>query len=113
MRHVILIFKRSVYACLEINYKPLSRFKVTLSEILDGLFPFEILREALLRAIHDIDAAFSKVSFVDLSVFFLLKMTIYELVILLFSFCYYFISEGCIYEQCQIRHHSCSHTCGR
>ncbi|CAA2974745.1 uncharacterized protein LOC111411818 isoform X2 [Olea europaea var. sylvestris] len=38
----------------------LGRFKVTLSEILDGLFPFEILREALLRAIHDIDAAFSK-----------------------------------------------------
>ncbi|KAL2510733.1 Protein phosphatase 2C family protein [Abeliophyllum distichum] len=38
----------------------LGRFKVTLSEILDGFFPFEILREALLRAIHDIDASFSK-----------------------------------------------------
>ncbi|KAL0459488.1 UNVERIFIED_CONTAM: putative inactive protein kinase [Sesamum latifolium] len=36
------------------------RFKVTLSAILDGSFPFELLREALLRAIHDIDAAFSK-----------------------------------------------------
>ncbi|KAI3449684.1 hypothetical protein Pfo_006349 [Paulownia fortunei] len=38
----------------------LGRFKVTLSAILDGSFPFELLREALLRAIHDIDAAFSK-----------------------------------------------------
>ncbi|KAL3849901.1 hypothetical protein ACJIZ3_011783 [Penstemon smallii] len=38
----------------------LGRFKVTLSAILDGSFPFEILREALLRAIYDIDAAFSK-----------------------------------------------------
>ncbi|XP_011079915.1 uncharacterized protein LOC105163310 isoform X1 [Sesamum indicum] len=36
------------------------RFKVTLSAILDGSFPFELLREALLRAIRDIDAAFSK-----------------------------------------------------
>lgn len=38
----------------------LGRFKVTLSTILDGSFPFELLREALLRAIHDIDALFSK-----------------------------------------------------
>ncbi|KAK4492507.1 hypothetical protein RD792_003318 [Penstemon davidsonii] len=38
----------------------LGRFKVTLSAILDGSFPFEILREALLRAIYDIDTAFSK-----------------------------------------------------
>lgn len=44
--------------------KLLRRFKVTLSAILDGSFPFELLREALLRAIHDIDAAFSKVSFI-------------------------------------------------
>ncbi|KAK4407179.1 putative protein phosphatase 2C 51 [Sesamum angolense] len=36
------------------------RLKVTLSAILDGSFPFELLREALLRAICDIDAAFSK-----------------------------------------------------
>ncbi|KAL8548181.1 hypothetical protein ACS0TY_007489 [Phlomoides rotata] len=36
------------------------RFNVTLSAIFDGLFPFELLREALLRAIHDIDATFSK-----------------------------------------------------
>ncbi|KAL6500526.1 hypothetical protein OROHE_025892 [Orobanche hederae] len=38
----------------------LGRFKVTLSAILDGSFPFELLKEALLRAIHDIDIAFSK-----------------------------------------------------
>lgn len=37
---------------------------MTLSTILDGSFPFELLREALLRAIHDIDALFSKVSFI-------------------------------------------------
>ncbi|KAK4418314.1 putative inactive protein kinase [Sesamum alatum] len=36
------------------------RFKATMSAILDGSFPFELLREALLRAIRDIDAAFSK-----------------------------------------------------
>ncbi|KAL7113000.1 hypothetical protein ACP275_04G035700 [Erythranthe tilingii] len=38
----------------------LGRFKVTLSSILDGSFAFELLREALLRAIHDIDTDFSK-----------------------------------------------------
>lgn len=37
---------------------------MTLSTILDGSFPFELLREALLRAIHDIDALFSRVSFI-------------------------------------------------
>ncbi|KAL6505165.1 hypothetical protein OROGR_024982 [Orobanche gracilis] len=35
-------------------------FKVTLSAISDGSFPFELLKEALLRAIHDIDITFSK-----------------------------------------------------
>lgn len=47
---------------------------MTLSTILDGSFPFDLLREALLRAIHDIDAKFSKVSFIyeaeDLVYFF-------------------------------------------
>ncbi|KAK6141570.1 hypothetical protein DH2020_024671 [Rehmannia glutinosa] len=38
----------------------LGRFKVTLSAILDGSFPYELLKEALVRAIHDIDTAFSK-----------------------------------------------------
>ncbi|PIN06965.1 Serine/threonine protein phosphatase [Handroanthus impetiginosus] len=38
----------------------IGRFNVTLSAILEGLFPFELLKEALLRAIHDIDAAFSE-----------------------------------------------------
>lgn len=37
---------------------------MTLSAIFDGLFPFELLREALLRAIHDIDATFTEVSFI-------------------------------------------------
>ncbi|KAL3647831.1 hypothetical protein CASFOL_008799 [Castilleja foliolosa] len=37
----------------------LGRFKVTLSAILEESFPFELLKEALLRAIHDIDKAFS------------------------------------------------------
>ncbi|XP_073149139.1 uncharacterized protein [Henckelia pumila] len=37
-----------------------NRFQVTLSAILDGSFPLEILKEALLRAIHDIDATFSQ-----------------------------------------------------
>ncbi|KAK2987137.1 hypothetical protein RJ640_019697 [Escallonia rubra] len=36
------------------------RFKLKLSAILDGSFHLEILKEALLRAIHDIDAQFSK-----------------------------------------------------
>ncbi|GER24870.1 protein phosphatase 2C family protein [Striga asiatica] len=36
------------------------RFKVTLSAILDESFPFELLKEALLSAIHDIDTTFSK-----------------------------------------------------
>lgn len=36
------------------------RFKLTLGAILDGSFHLEILKEALLRAIHDIDATFSK-----------------------------------------------------
>ncbi|KAK3003298.1 hypothetical protein RJ639_018522 [Escallonia herrerae] len=35
-------------------------FKLKLSAILDGSFHLEILKEALLRAIHDIDAQFSK-----------------------------------------------------
>ncbi|XP_075492086.1 uncharacterized protein LOC142530177 isoform X1 [Primulina tabacum] len=38
----------------------LGRFQVTISAILDGSFPLEILKEALLRAIHDIDATFSE-----------------------------------------------------
>ncbi|KZV22526.1 hypothetical protein F511_09048 [Dorcoceras hygrometricum] len=38
----------------------LGRFQVTISAILDGSFPLEILKEALLRAIHDIDATFSQ-----------------------------------------------------
>lgn len=37
---------------------------MALSAILDGSFAFELLREALLRAIHDIDAAFSKVNLI-------------------------------------------------
>lgn len=38
------------------------RFKVSLPVNLDDSFHLEILKEALLRAIHDIDATFSKAS---------------------------------------------------
>ncbi|KAF5182009.1 phosphatase 2C [Thalictrum thalictroides] len=41
----------------------LGRFKWTLPEIFDGSFHKEILKESLLRAIHDIDATFSKEAF--------------------------------------------------
>ncbi|EYU46523.1 hypothetical protein MIMGU_mgv1a024497mg, partial [Erythranthe guttata] len=53
------------YFLLDSTYSILARklirqFKVSLSSILDGSLAFELLREALLRAIHDIDTAFSK-----------------------------------------------------
>ncbi|PIA45708.1 hypothetical protein AQUCO_01600146v1 [Aquilegia coerulea] len=41
----------------------LGRLKVMLPEIFDRTFRMEILRESLLRAIHDIDATFSKEAF--------------------------------------------------
>lgn len=40
----------------------LCRFKLTVSSIIDRSFHLEILREALLRAIDDIDSAFSRVT---------------------------------------------------
>lgn len=40
------------------------RFKLSFTENLDDSFHLKILKEALLRAIHDIDASFSKASHV-------------------------------------------------
>ncbi|EPS72665.1 hypothetical protein M569_02089, partial [Genlisea aurea] len=48
----------SMYSTLAMNL--LRQFKVRFSSIADGSFPFELLREALLRAINDIDSAFSE-----------------------------------------------------
>ncbi|XP_070012501.1 uncharacterized protein [Nicotiana sylvestris] len=50
-----------------LNWNPdelnLGRFKLTVSSIIDRSFHLEILREALLRAIDDIDSAFSRDAF--------------------------------------------------
>ncbi|XP_057800960.1 uncharacterized protein LOC131016306 isoform X2 [Salvia miltiorrhiza] len=53
-------FQKIQYEDIDGRILNLGRFKVTLSTILDGSFPFDLLREALLRAIHDIDAKFTK-----------------------------------------------------
>lgn len=39
------------------------RFKLDLSAISDGTIHFKILREALLKSLHDIDLVFAKVCF--------------------------------------------------
>ncbi|KAM7521632.1 hypothetical protein LguiA_011534 [Lonicera macranthoides] len=44
----------------EVDTLEIGRFKLSLSAIFDGSFHLEILKESLLRAIHDIDASFSK-----------------------------------------------------
>ncbi|KAA8543285.1 hypothetical protein F0562_021220 [Nyssa sinensis] len=45
---------------LDQHVSDLGRFKLKMSAIFDGSFHLEILKESLLRAIHDIDATFSK-----------------------------------------------------
>lgn len=60
--HLVLhsfFFSSHLYACL--NDKYFSRFQYTLTSKFDDSFHLEILKEALLRAIHDIDAKFSEV----------------------------------------------------
>ncbi|XP_047954657.1 uncharacterized protein LOC125200884 isoform X3 [Salvia hispanica] len=52
-------FQKIQYEDIDGRTLNIGRFKVTLSTILDGSLPFDLLREALLRAIHDIDAKFT------------------------------------------------------
>lgn len=57
---VIFGLHNHIYICVAVKT---NRFKLSLSAIFDGSFHLEILKESLLRAIHDIDASFSKVSY--------------------------------------------------
>lgn len=49
-----------LYLISGIDIENLHRYKLSLPATFDGTFRLEILKKSLLRAIHDIDATFSK-----------------------------------------------------